>query len=570
MPVLLAVLLGALCLLPAQIAGASTDARTGVNGGAGAHANHVATATFLRAQLHFVESFRDNLPAAQRAAAALVAKLSGECPQVLAGAPRLAPAGAPSKAAVTELKQQGEIEAEAYTALLRSWLSVDADGAQTFLAGTRGVRWSDAQLTGAVRAEAAAAARDFLGTPPAVCVDLRAWVASGYSKLTAATTALAKELELDGESEASAIDRQLEPYETAADRRLARKIARASHAVNEGDHGLSGLVAQLLSTIGLPLDANSDRTAIGGGRTAAGASFTVSIENRGGGGGEHPCTLSVDVEEGTGVGGGGRCVEAADVGVPEIRCSAGLLPIALLTPASVHSVSLLLSDGRQIVSPVLAFPASVGLPYGYYYQAIRGPSPIAISLTELDAEGKPLAVVKLRRLVECTSKPVKLIAGGVIGHGNVPDGVRYQVTVGRYRYLGEVQDKINVEFAGGGSGGTEVNGFPRHHVALMSESECARRRTTVFVAVLPSAQDTMLARTAAGFATFHQVALAPALDRGGGAAYQAFTTLPRELIVRDPRGHTIFAERFNPRQRSQVCPDGASGTVTGFGVGDGG
>jgi hypothetical protein len=38
---------------------------------------------------------------------------------------------------------------------------------------------------------------------------------------------------------------------------------------------------------------------------------------------------------------------------------------------------------------------------------MRGPSPIPVSLTELDAQGATMAVLKLLAVVECTKHPIK-------------------------------------------------------------------------------------------------------------------------------------------------------------------
>jgi hypothetical protein len=65
----------------------------------------------------------------------------------------------------------------------------------------------------------------------------------------------------------------------------------------------------------------------------------------------------------------------------------------------VQSARLRLSDGRQITSSVAIVPAQLGGPTGFYYQVVRGPSPIPVSLAELDVNGRVLRMVKLNRFV---------------------------------------------------------------------------------------------------------------------------------------------------------------------------
>jgi hypothetical protein len=89
-----------------------------------------------------------------------------------------------------------------------------------------------------------------------------------------------------------------------------------------------------------------------------------------------------------------------------VTCEDGLLKIEASTLPSARNVRLLLSDGRSITSRVLLLPAGVnGGPAGFYYQAVRGPVPIPVSLTELDAQGRKLRVLRLSPVRACEPQP---------------------------------------------------------------------------------------------------------------------------------------------------------------------
>jgi len=78
--------------------------------------------------------------------------------------------------------------------------------------------------------------------------------------------------------------------------------------------------------------------------------------------------------------------------------------ITAAVPASVRTVQLHLSNGRTITSRVIRVPRNSGGPGGIYVEAIRGYSPYPVSLTELDAQGRVVKVLKLKAL-RCRKEP---------------------------------------------------------------------------------------------------------------------------------------------------------------------
>jgi hypothetical protein len=360
------------------------------------------------------------------------------------------------------------------------------------------------------------------------------------------------------------VEDRLARYETPTLKKLVRSLVRLQN--RSGRHLETALAntPDLLVALGLKSEGEAPGgEPIGKGLTVAGGDFTVRVEPVTEPTTDEHCTLPIAIEEGDGQ--SSECLDTTRVGVPEISCRQGLLPITLVTPATVGSVSLLLSDGRQILSPVIPIPASLGGPLGYYRQIVRGPSPIPVSLTELDAEGRPLAVIKLRRLVECTKHPVKLVAGGPVAHGTVQHGPSYTIIVGRYRYLGQIQKKLSITFGEngrGGSAGFGLIGSPR--ASFDYATSCSTRPTTLIVAVLRSSKDAVFARTAGGLVALREAAIAPATKAGAKIAYEAFTEPPRELIVRNAAGQTILTRAIG-RHFIGGCAHGGSGAVGNLG-----
>jgi hypothetical protein len=549
---LTAIAAGLLCLAASQPAAAST------------HTDRAATSAYLHAELRYLQALDANATPALTSVRSLVAKVSGECPQVLTGAPAIPNGGRTTPAETKLIEQESAIRAEVLIALLRTWLSTDTQATKAFLAQTRTLRWSNKRLTRAVRKEAANAEVLFLVGVPDICSDARAWTASGYTRLAPGTTEAERALESNTGSQPS-IEELLAPDETPSLRKLARSFARLKNRISH--HLLIALSSgpELFSALGFTGEGTTGGKPIGEGHTAIGTSFTISAEREteSESSSGKQCRLPIETQEGDIVMSG--CIETGKIGVPEISCQQGRLPITMVTPASTASVSLLLSDGRLIVSPVIPIPTSLGGPLGYYRQIVRGPSPIPVSLTELDAGGKPLAVIKLRRLVECTKHPVKLVAGGPVAHGSVPHGPSYTITVGRYRYLGQIQKKLSITFGEngrGGSAGFGLIGSPR--ASFDYATSCSGRPATLIVAVLRSSKDTVFARTAGGLVALREAAIAPATKAGAKIAYEAFTEPPRELIVRNAAGQTILTRTIG-RHFIGGCAHGGSGAVGNLG-----
>lgn len=202
---------------------------------------------------------------------------------------------------------------------------------------------------------------------------------------------------------------------------------------------------------------STSSTKLGAGRTAAGTSYTVWLE-RITGGPPGTCRSSVEVRRANGATPGilellaGTGSEVCLVPhqhrseEPSVSCREGLLTIRTEVPSATRTVDLRMSNGTQILSRSVLVPRRLGAPAAFYYQAVRGPSPVPVSLTERDAHGRTLRVLKLRRIVGCFKHPLKYLPGGkhTLVRGSTPQGPSFSIVGERYRLFGHTHTQLKL------------------------------------------------------------------------------------------------------------------------------
>jgi hypothetical protein len=255
-----------------------------------------------------------------------------------------------------------------------------------------------------------------------------------------------------------------------------------------------------------------------------------------------------------------------------VQCNSGLLTVeANLLPAT-RSVRLLLSNQHTLTSPAVRVPSRLGGPAGIYYQVVRGPSPIPISLTELDAHGNTLTVLKLPPVVECTKNPIKYARGGIVRliHESLPRGPSFTIRAERFRKLGATYFELKAEvseqrlFSTGGEIGSlfgtesesepgpppgvlghaiRVGGFGEGGTfAPHTSGGCEPQPYAIVYGLLKVPRDVVLARVSGKLVPLRKLAIPARLHAGGVLAYGAFSPLPSELLVRSPAGKVIASE----------------------------
>jgi hypothetical protein len=576
--------------------------------------DRAATRAYLMAQYAYEKVLVANEGASRTAVEAFVSRLDGECPGVLAGAPLdtlealsgSSPGSSPPSARKMgelsrESRQRNELHRELSTALSHALLEPDLQAALAQTSTVASLRWRDPNLTLLEHAIAAERAWELRSAPPAVCADMKVWVASGYRTLSPATKAFVREREAGQNQLLRALRRAdhgralydpLARFESRREQALARGITALTHTWLRSFTQVDALYEGLQRTLGIRAE-TAPKTeegppkgsmVIGHGKTAAGSSYTIRLEPKrtGSAFGSH-CSVRLSVEETShgvephfiGGNSGEACLSRSHPKAAHVECNFGLLAIEAQTLPRARAVRLLLSNNRQITSRVALVPPSRGGPAGFYYQAVRGPSPIPVSLTELDAHGRELRTVKLPRLAECTANPVHYLPGGLrtILRATAPGGPRFSIVGKHYRFQGrvhfdlsiEVGEETGIESFGGSiievgplNSGTKREPSP---FSPQIETGCNPHEYAIVYGLLKAPGDTVLARISGSLRPLRRVAIPASLHAGGVLAYIALPSVPSELLVRTPGGKTIATEKLTDlaRETSERCAGEAEG-----------
>ncbi len=489
-------------------------------------------------------------------------------------------------------------------------IETNRQAALTFAHVVRSLQWSNSAVTALERTGAASLEWILGSAPPNVCADMRAWVASGYETLSPATKTLIGEREaavsrplLRALRERAGIlagPDPLQPYEGLREKLLARKVTDLQREHEGVLESLEASETKLQVALGLISEAQAEMQThegrpkgsveIGHGRTAAGDDYKVWFEPKQPGTGllRARCQISVGVYEheasanSSGTieivsGPSQTCLSHSHPQAPSVQCRGdeGLLTIEAQTLPGARSVRLQLSDGRQITSRVAIVPAKLGGPAGFYYQVVRGPLPIPISLTEVDAHGKALRTLKLPHTVKCTKQPPERPPRKVtIASGSLPQGPSFSITGERTGAMRETHFALSAEVSaeegfGGIISSSSGNFIPigggfrpkSSPFVLQMHTGCQPHGYAILYGVLRSPTDTVLARGSGGVQPFQRVRIPANLHAHGVLAYIALPALPGEVLVRTPVGKTVFTENLTLRLReaTETCEGEAEG-----------
>jgi len=550
--------------------------------------DRAATHAYLAAYYAYEQAVAATVPASIAAERAAATSIGGECAGALTSAPKVggffqAP---PSEAFSVNPRQRGErarqsrqladLTDELDYAISRSGEPLLAQASAAFAATAQSLSWSKPSITEGVRGYLAESEVGVTTIPTQPCADIRAWASSGYTTLAAATRAFLAALEaqiaplLTLRAAIPPQSRLLKPYEGPRERALLAQIKALAAQVRTAERPQLTILTQLLGALGLhpsepslPERPAKGSVVIARGRTAAGERFVARAEPPSKSSG---CELNVTIESGRGS--GGLCFSRRQrAPEPSVNCNEGRLTIQSFTRPATRRVRLLLSDGRTITSRPIVVPARLGGPAGLYYQVVRGPSPIPVSLTELDAHGHVLRVVRLPAIVECTRHPLKYLKGGIrtLATGRIPNGPKFSIVAERYRFLGHVHLnlKVSVEqsprggfFISGESSGGGFIGPPGAGERLFKPEEssgCQPQPYDIVFGILERPRDSVLARTPAGLTALEKVKIPADLHAGGVLAYGVFTPPPSALVVRGPAGKTVATERLHTKGAVEQC-----------------
>jgi hypothetical protein len=191
-----------------------------------------ATHAYLEARIALRRAGAATAPAELKAIAALEAQVKAGCPGVLAGAP-------PHVKGEKTNESQHEVSEELLSVGFGAGGHVQHPADARFAKTVRRLRWSNPKLTRLLRSLATEQAEQSAITLPELCPDMKFWVASGYTEVSAGTkrflhrsSQVASITQIESEPHESVSDifnlnalvaHRLKPYEDHADRVLAKR-----------------------------------------------------------------------------------------------------------------------------------------------------------------------------------------------------------------------------------------------------------------------------------------------------------------------------------------------------------
>lgn len=595
--------LAAIALLLAATTGAAS--RTSVTS-----RDRAATRAYLQAGLVYERSLLASTQAASASVEALARNLENECPGVMDGAPEpeaendRGEAPQPSARKQGELnreqRQRSELESELDDTISLTLLDADRNSALVFAHTMAALHWANADVNTYMHTRAAVLEWNLGRAQPNVCADMKTWSTSGYRMLSSATKALFSERAAVEHSERELLQTARGPVPSfllhsfeRTYKKLVHRLANLEQTHRTSLKGLQAMYERLSTALGLgseseePLGPPKGATVIESGKTAAGTSFTIWVNPT-------PesaqtahlhCPLSIGLAEkeerknGSGSGSStDMCLSRQHPEDLQLECDRNHWQIQGQTVEGAQSVTLTLSNGRQISSPVAIVPAANGGPAGFYYEVLRKPAQTPVLLTELDASGTPLRTIKLSPKTACPKnlpKPPKppefLPGGGTIVVGHVPHGPHFMIISERTRFMGHIESRFSVIVAQEepdgqfGDENSKINISSAHRrpnvIQIHTETGCQPAEYAIVYGLLTAPNDTVLARTATGLKPMHRVVIPKILHLHGVLAYIALSGFPTEILVRTPAGKTVFTEKLTRRahEARETCEGEAEG-----------
>lgn len=565
--------------------------------------DRAATRAYLEAKYAYERAKAADTASAAADVEALTNRLADECPGVASAAPKLGSlfeggggGGEPSPRergeAGRRLRQLDDLQVELSLAVDQAQSTPYREAALAFVHTVRRLRWTDRRLTAFEHAYAAVTEWELRAAPLQVCADLRSWAASGYTALSAATRALASERDaLTAPLLLAFFEQQALPsmskFEDAHDKALGRKIEGLERAHPSLARRL--LTAELRLQVELGLMKSEEiegrekpsRSAvvIGKGRTAAGGEYKVSVVEGHTHASHHPAgCVNLEIEETSSAAGIGRfgsssdCLSRTQPQAPTVTCDGGLLTVEAQTPPSARRVRLTLSDRREVTSPVAIVPAKLGGPIGFYYEVLRGPSPIPVRLSELGARGRLLRTVTLPRQMGCKRPPKpRNLFGHVIARGRLAQGPRFLIFARPSHFLFDRGGPFGrrIEIMAVVASDFELGPFPEARPLVVARrprpharpftwrvaTGCQPHEYAILYGLLRDPQDRVFVRGPDGLLPLRRARIPADLHVHGMLAYGALPSVPSEVVVRDSAGRTVLTASLSARARRarEVC-----------------
>jgi hypothetical protein len=555
--------LGALAILaPASTATSPTDR-------AAAHA-------YLIAEYEYARSVLANGSASRATAEGFARTLGTECPGVLKGAPTLegglllGPRTARSRGEIARKVHQIEaLRSEIARSELAAFYAPDVPARVALLSAQSKLVFSDPRVQ-TIITEGLTVRGPRLGLSAAqVCDDLRLWRASGFRTIPPQ----ARVLEQTGRDEevssagTRSLDEALKPYEGPAERKLLTQTGELEEGFLEYYEAGYRIDRALLRTLGIHERIEAlEETTVAHGPTEAGGSFSVSVRKRAHGAGGCPARASVQFAPVrrlgilviAGEGETGFCLQGSRAArAPRTACEQGMITVFGTVDPGARTARLRLSDGRTVTSPTYAVPAGAGGPARIYVQAVRGPGPIPVSLTEIAGDGRVLRTVVLKAIHGCRRRPQPpQPISTLLVRGQSPTGRPFAIVGDTFFDVEGRSHRVTATFQALLIGGPEEETLHRERSAsplsLHIAHACPPASYTIFYGRLAPRGVAVLARTSTGLLPLARVAIPARMHARGALVWGVFTSFPAELVVEGHGGRVLRRVPLAPRAREDA------------------
>jgi hypothetical protein len=201
--------------------------------------DRASTQALAGAAKALLNAARPDIPKGLAAVKAYSNELAAQCPKVAAHSPQ---------AYGSEQLDDEVVGAMTVVGYRTATGPIDA-----FAHAVKGLRWSNAKLTRAVKVFATKLAKLVSIPVPSLCGDVQEWAASGYKTLTTSTTEFLKHYNaVDPEAEEGPlILRLVKPYATIADLPLYRSIENFEEKLADAEAHAVGYYSHLMNTMEL-------------------------------------------------------------------------------------------------------------------------------------------------------------------------------------------------------------------------------------------------------------------------------------------------------------------------------
>jgi hypothetical protein len=276
--------------------------------------------------------------------------------------------------------------------------------------------------------------------------------------------------------------------------------------------------------------------------------FAKELRPRGG------CPLPVLIKEGSQGTYDEVCYTPAEVSTQAgVECSSGLLRIHLVALAATHSVRLMLGDGRRVTSSVMALPRQYGGPRALYYQTVRGPKPIPVSVTELGLRGEVLATVSAYRVTACGKEPVRILPGSrVLARAPAPGGGTITIASRRTEVLGATYFGLQLTLPNGTETGTAAL-RPAPPLRWEVSRICEPRPYGIVYGVLPTSEYEAFVVTGTRLQHLNNIRIPSSVVAHSTLVYGIVEGAPGRLIVRSSDGKTVVDDNIGTIFSEKQC-----------------